>query len=284
MPTPGNLTPVSTTSRRGGGRSKSISYEDLMGPDEDWRELETTSERRKIQNRLAQRAYRRNLRSRTQEVEKLKSQLTVLQEGQETTEGGETQQRTEAACRAAPSGPMTPNSPSTTTYSIEGTPTPQPDEATDFAQSSLSFPAMDEDFFGDAPLLSDPVLDHFASYQPPTIDSLIAADRCPARPTLHHNWLTDGTTSLSECSPMNTTLTAPPPSRIKPPASEGSLLHLAVSSGHLDTLQLLLRHGAEPIDAKDSEGYTALQRAVMSGRTDLVGALLQHKPPTSSNN
>ncbi|KAK8076209.1 hypothetical protein PG994_003481 [Apiospora phragmitis] len=51
-----------------------------MKPDEDWRNLPDASERRKIQNRLAQRAYRRNMRDRTREVEKLKSQLKKLQE------------------------------------------------------------------------------------------------------------------------------------------------------------------------------------------------------------
>lgn len=39
------------------GRSQTVTYADLMKPDEDWRTLANASERRKIQNRLAQRAY-----------------------------------------------------------------------------------------------------------------------------------------------------------------------------------------------------------------------------------
>ncbi|KXJ91353.1 hypothetical protein Micbo1qcDRAFT_175570 [Microdochium bolleyi] len=69
---------ASTTSARG-ARPLATSYADLMKPDEDWRNLADASERRKIQNRLAQRAYRRNMRDRTREVEKLKKQLEYLQ-------------------------------------------------------------------------------------------------------------------------------------------------------------------------------------------------------------
>jgi len=39
-------------------REQSVSYADLMKPDEDWRNLPNAADRRKIQNRLAQRAYR----------------------------------------------------------------------------------------------------------------------------------------------------------------------------------------------------------------------------------
>jgi hypothetical protein len=40
------------------GREQTVSYADLMKPDEDWRTLPNAADRRKIQNRLAQRAYR----------------------------------------------------------------------------------------------------------------------------------------------------------------------------------------------------------------------------------
>lgn len=93
--------PDSKTSNTGKcGRPPNSAYLELMKEDEDWRQLEDASERRKIQNRLAQRAYStwcrhlaifllfrkltltqgRNLRSRNQEVEILREQLMRLRE------------------------------------------------------------------------------------------------------------------------------------------------------------------------------------------------------------
>ncbi|KAK8121814.1 protein phosphatase 1 regulatory inhibitor subunit 16B [Apiospora sp. TS-2023a] len=61
------------------GRPPNESYINLMKPDEDWRTMEDVTERRKIQNRLAQRAYRRSLRDKNMEVQKLKKQLMKFQ-------------------------------------------------------------------------------------------------------------------------------------------------------------------------------------------------------------
>lgn len=55
-----------------------------------------------------------------------------------------------------------------------------------------------------------------------------------------------------------------------------SLLHLSIAAGHADVLQLLLQKTKIGIDQRDSAGFTPLQRAVMSGRTDMVMTLLEH--------
>lgn len=68
------------------------------------------------------------------------------------------------------------------------------------------------------------------------------------------------------------------------PTTNAPLLHLAVESGHVDTLRLLLQRFDISINAKDAAGYTALQRAVMMGRADMVSILLEHGADISGNN
>lgn len=63
------------------GRSQNIAYNDLVRPEEeDWHMLRDSAERRKIQNRLAQRAYRRNIKYRSLELEKLKQELSEIRQ------------------------------------------------------------------------------------------------------------------------------------------------------------------------------------------------------------
>ena len=51
------------------------------------------------------------------------------------------------------------------------------------------------------------------------------------------------------------------------------MIILAVGSGHLSTVKLLLEHDADP-DRRAPDGTTALSIAALSGRTDIAEALL----------
>ena len=52
-------------------------------------------------------------------------------------------------------------------------------------------------------------------------------------------------------------------------------LHLAVESGSVEAVQLVIRHGAW-VNVRKSNGETALFEATVAGRIDIVKALLQH--------
>lgn len=59
------------------------------------------------------------------------------------------------------------------------------------------------------------------------------------------------------------------------PETTAPLLHFAIAGGNLETLRLLLQRHDVNINGKDNSGYTALQRAVMCGRTDMASMLLE---------
>ncbi|KAH8695210.1 hypothetical protein BGW36DRAFT_462834 [Talaromyces proteolyticus] len=99
------------TGRRRSGRPKANSYSDLMKPGESWGELADASERRKIQNRLAQRAYRRNMRDRAKEVELLKTEVKMLQQAvSTTTTSGNASESGERLASAPSHGSLSPGS------------------------------------------------------------------------------------------------------------------------------------------------------------------------------
>ncbi|BCR98315.1 uncharacterized protein AKAW2_31634S [Aspergillus luchuensis] len=332
-----------------------MQHTDLMRPDEDWRQLADASERRKIQNRIAQRAYRRNMRDRLNKIEQLTKQLRAYEElnlGLHIARNGEStsvyQQQQHQSSSSSPStlqvplphenrgrssgGCSPPSEWEAMSTPSEAEPQPQgPSESREqYIPVPLSVPRStrfnymsQQECVASAEYPQRPIsatnlrtsVPAF-TWQPQQIENRSRTRTNRQRKETGAEPLTPASSlhlpigaememdrdgngiaksdaagvpvlplSAAELSPMADEHFAPEIGDWTAESQSQSLkrtplLHMAVAGNHLDTVKVLLQDERVLIDEEDSEGFTAVQRAVMHGRSKIVKLLLEHQAKT----
>ncbi|PVI05769.1 hypothetical protein DM02DRAFT_650441 [Periconia macrospinosa] len=362
------------------GRPPNSAYIDLMKPNEDWRTMKDATERRRVQNRLAQRAYRRNLRDKNSEVQMLKKQLQKLRKGNDGSTISSSLSRT--SFRSPSPDLLSSNTSSSRSSSHSHSSSSSSNDGEDYhhnqnnnsivgknmitsesdlddqrpaassprscASYSFNNDAVDINMEAEFlrptswmdKLLSGGVREPLDTAGPvlPSFDLLPALDFTSCKtgiidsapsnqvsndftlisepienqlgtPVTASDWVhasdaaaagspsfeplglaTDSGYHLGRREtpnmddiPSSSLFPLPPPaattSNCRPeiaPDVNASLLHLAVASGQLETVRLIIKHNNYLILERDSKGYTPIQLAIMSGLTDIVELLLEN--------
>ncbi|KAF2272260.1 uncharacterized protein EI97DRAFT_426799 [Westerdykella ornata] len=265
---------------------------DLMRPDEDWRRVGDPLERRKIQNRIAQRAYRRNMRERAKKIEELKEQLRTYEElrlhiaqdedcayQQSNSPSLLPHNKRGIGAWCPPQQPTPPVAPGEERYPVSLPNDSQFSRVQVQQQQQICLAPMEQQ---SATSTRPATRQQMEGWAPATSQRTVAEPVTPAPSLPMEGGISIKSTGIlplssAELSPTTYDDFAFDMAELVNKSRQStSLLHMAVAGNHIDTIKVLLQDERVIVDEKDSEGFTPLQRAVMYGRSDIVKLLLEH--------